>query len=229
MLSLFLDALTRGGPSGLPRPIELHAHDPIRYVGDMLAWVHQAIAAECEFLESLFGLSGRERMVGSVRSFGGSEEEEWVRELLNSTVGKLCVPLKVSLLVAHRWDGAECLCLYRSACYRLFVLRRIVLPLTRWPIYSSITCLRCSGQSGTNLFSRKHYKSKQFVLEMRLLELLCRITEASYKVFFDTIEAQGRALLRIPLVSPSIHIYRSEGKSVVFRTLMTCLLGHPTS
>ena len=24
---------------GKPKPIELHAHDPIRYVGDMLAWV----------------------------------------------------------------------------------------------------------------------------------------------------------------------------------------------
>ena len=37
----FLDALTVGGPGGTPRPIELHAHDPTRYVGDMLAWLHQ--------------------------------------------------------------------------------------------------------------------------------------------------------------------------------------------
>ncbi|KAK7693935.1 hypothetical protein QCA50_003509 [Cerrena zonata] len=61
----FMDALTRGGPGGLPRPIELHAHDPMRYVGDMLAWVHQAIAAEREFLESLFGVKGDRRMVGA--------------------------------------------------------------------------------------------------------------------------------------------------------------------
>lgn len=37
----FISALTRGGPSGLPRPIEVHAHDPLRYVGDMLGWLHQ--------------------------------------------------------------------------------------------------------------------------------------------------------------------------------------------
>ena len=37
----FIAALTRGGPGGMPRPIEMHAHDPRRYVGDMLAWVHQ--------------------------------------------------------------------------------------------------------------------------------------------------------------------------------------------
>lgn len=27
----FIDALTRGGPGGLPKPIELHSHDPVRY------------------------------------------------------------------------------------------------------------------------------------------------------------------------------------------------------
>ena len=37
----FVDALTVGGPGGTPRPIELHAHDPSRYIGDMLAWLHQ--------------------------------------------------------------------------------------------------------------------------------------------------------------------------------------------
>ncbi|KAF7306576.1 E3 ubiquitin-protein ligase PEP5 [Mycena indigotica] len=96
LMSSFLTALTRGGPSGLPRPIELHAHDPLRYVGDMLAWVHQAIAAEREFLESLFDLQSDGRMVGSVRVFAGkSEEEEWIKELMDHAVGKLCVPLKV--------------------------------------------------------------------------------------------------------------------------------------
>ncbi|PPQ84070.1 hypothetical protein CVT26_013151, partial [Gymnopilus dilepis] len=96
LLSSFIAALTRGGPSGYPRPIELHAHDPLRYVGDMLAWVHQTIAAEREFLESLFGMKQDNRMVGSVRKFDSmQEEEEWIRELMDHAVGKLCVPLKV--------------------------------------------------------------------------------------------------------------------------------------
>lgn len=68
ILTLFLDALTRGGPTGLPRPIELHAHDPTRYIGDMLAWIHQAMAGEREFLESFFGIKEDGRWVGSVRS-----------------------------------------------------------------------------------------------------------------------------------------------------------------
>ncbi|KAK9719428.1 Golgi transport complex subunit 6, partial [Basidiobolus ranarum] len=50
----FIDALTRGGPGGMPRPIEIYAHDPMRYVGDMLAWVHQTVASELEMLEALY-------------------------------------------------------------------------------------------------------------------------------------------------------------------------------
>ncbi len=69
----------------------------MRYIGDMLAWVHQAIAAEREFFESLFGLKDDGRMVGSVRQFDDkSEEEDWIRELMDLAVGKLCVPLKVN-------------------------------------------------------------------------------------------------------------------------------------
>ncbi|KAI0217702.1 Conserved oligomeric Golgi complex subunit 6 [Lamellibrachia satsuma] len=49
----FIDALTKGGPGGTPRPIELHSHDPLRYVGDMLAWLHQAIASEREYIQAL--------------------------------------------------------------------------------------------------------------------------------------------------------------------------------
>lgn len=92
-----MDALTRGGPGGLPRPIEIHAHDPLRYVGDMLAWVHQAIAGEREFLEGLFGLKGEKRMVGSVRRFGDSEEEIWIRELMDKAFEKLRSPLRVRI------------------------------------------------------------------------------------------------------------------------------------
>jgi len=77
---LFLDALTRGGPSGLPRPIELIAHDPIRYVGDMLAWIHQVMASEHEFLESLLDIKSDGRRVGESRIFptnpSGSTLEE---------------------------------------------------------------------------------------------------------------------------------------------------------
>lgn len=49
----FISALTRGGPGGMPRPIEVHAHDPLRYVGDMLGWLHQVrlgVLSDCVVL-----------------------------------------------------------------------------------------------------------------------------------------------------------------------------------
>jgi hypothetical protein len=67
----------------------------MRYIGDMLAWVHQTVAAEREFLESLFNVQSDMRMVGSVRKFGENEEEEWIQELMDATMSKVSVPLKV--------------------------------------------------------------------------------------------------------------------------------------
>lgn len=49
LVGSFIDALTLGEPiGGTPNPIEMHAHDHKRYVGDMLAWLHQAIPIEKE-------------------------------------------------------------------------------------------------------------------------------------------------------------------------------------
>jgi conserved oligomeric Golgi complex subunit 6 len=90
----------------------------------MLAWVHQAIAGASEFLEGLFGIGGSVnanantrdgaegvevggRMVGSVRRRGGSEEERWVRELLDVAVEKMCLPLKVRLCWRSERDRLE--------------------------------------------------------------------------------------------------------------------------
>ena len=56
----FVAALTRGGPDGVPRPIEVHAGEPLRYVGDMLGWLHQSMATERELLEALLVGDGEE-------------------------------------------------------------------------------------------------------------------------------------------------------------------------
>ena len=49
----FIDALTRG--SNGRHPIELVSHDPVRYVGDMLSWLHQALATEKDHINGLLG------------------------------------------------------------------------------------------------------------------------------------------------------------------------------
>ncbi|XP_064457671.1 conserved oligomeric Golgi complex subunit 6-like [Ornithodoros turicata] len=81
----FIDALTRGGPGGNPRPIEVYSRDALRYVGDMLAWVHQCTASEKEMLENLLKKCDKANL------------EEAVRMALSHITEGLCRPLKVRI------------------------------------------------------------------------------------------------------------------------------------
>lgn len=56
------------------KPIEFHAHDALRYVGDMLAWTHSAAVSEREALENLFISEGEEFKKGFE---AGKEVEPW--------------------------------------------------------------------------------------------------------------------------------------------------------
>jgi len=58
------------------KPIELAAHDPLRYVGDMLAWTHSATVSEHEALEVLFISDGDEIAKGIQ---AGRDNEPWNR------------------------------------------------------------------------------------------------------------------------------------------------------
>ncbi|KAK0558126.1 Golgi transport complex subunit 6 [Tilletia horrida] len=76
----FNAALTQGGPppTYLPRPIELSAHDPIRYIGDMLAWIHQALASEREVLGSLVGVGDDDEAATTASSNASQHENQMI-------------------------------------------------------------------------------------------------------------------------------------------------------
>ena len=95
LLCRFIAALTRGGPNGMPRPIEMNAHDPRRYLGDMLAWVHQALASERELLISLFGQDNQSRTSGSHADSPSDVPSS--SALLDKVLEGVCRPLKVSI------------------------------------------------------------------------------------------------------------------------------------
>ena len=74
----FYSALTGSsndaGQDPLAKPIEFSAHDPLRYVGDMLAWTHSTTVSEREALESLFVSEGDEIAKGIQE---GRDNEPW--------------------------------------------------------------------------------------------------------------------------------------------------------
>ena len=61
MVKDFLEALTQGENALSARAIDIHAHDPLRYLGDILAWTHQAVAGEKEILTLIFGVAASSR------------------------------------------------------------------------------------------------------------------------------------------------------------------------
>lgn len=78
LLDGFHAALTGSTSSGAEdptiKPIDLTAHDPLRYVGDMFAWLHSAAVGEREVLEVLFVAEG-EALAKDLSS--GRDAEIW--------------------------------------------------------------------------------------------------------------------------------------------------------
>jgi hypothetical protein len=76
----FYTALTGMRPNGeqdrTVKPLEMSAHDPLRYVGDMLAWAHSAVVSEREALEVLFISEGDDIAKGIQ---AGRENDPWNR------------------------------------------------------------------------------------------------------------------------------------------------------
>lgn len=61
VLQDFMEALTQGENALSARAIDIQAHDPLRYLGDILAWTHQAMAGEKEILSLIFGVAANSR------------------------------------------------------------------------------------------------------------------------------------------------------------------------
>lgn len=74
----FHSALTVSGVEnergGGTKPIDFSTHDPLRYEGDMLAWIHSAAVSEHEALEGLF-ISNADDMAKDIRA--GLSREPW--------------------------------------------------------------------------------------------------------------------------------------------------------
>lgn len=110
-------ALVVGGPppSYLPRPIELYAHDAVRYVSDMLAWIHQAIASERELVTSLFAqlaIPATTSLVVTGRSVEQPVLDTLIHRMLDRSLAGCCRPLRVRVQQTLRAEN-NALCVLR--------------------------------------------------------------------------------------------------------------------
>lgn len=99
MLRRFVAAVQEG-----PAAIEVHASDVLRYVGDMCAWLHVAIASELDFLHALMGEADDDGVATSsfaappsvlLKPHSGSTitPSPAIRNLLDTIIGSVVPPL----------------------------------------------------------------------------------------------------------------------------------------
>ncbi|XP_047330774.1 conserved oligomeric Golgi complex subunit 6-like [Impatiens glandulifera] len=192
----FISALTRGGPGGMPRPIEVHAHDPLRYVGDMLGWLHQALASERELVLALLDPDAISDTGPTARKFG---------EGLESHLGKTEIDLT---FVLDR--------IFEGVCRPFKV--RVEQVLQSQP--SIITSYKLSN----TLEFYSYTISDLLGRDTALCNTLWALKDASQKTFFDILKTRGEKLVRYPALVPvdlSPPLAVREGVSLLLEIIET--------
>lgn len=77
------------GSGGATKAIEFSTHEPLRYIGDMLAWVHSTAVSEKEALEGLF-VSDAEEISRGLSA--GKASEPWARIKRRQTSISISIP-----------------------------------------------------------------------------------------------------------------------------------------
>ncbi|KAH7835466.1 hypothetical protein Vadar_026331 [Vaccinium darrowii] len=170
MFRRFISALTRGGPGGLPRPIEVHAHDPLRYVGDMLGWLHQALASERELVLVLLDPDAVVDTGPTARRFSNAFE---------SNSGKTETDL---MFVLDR--------IFEGVCRPFKVRVEQVL--------QSQPSIMISYKLTNNLKFYSYTISDLLGRETALCNTLWALKDAAERTFFDILKTRGEKLLRYP-------------------------------
>nr|ATB19483.1 putative COG7 [Juniperus flaccida] len=166
----FISALTRGGPGGMPRPIEVHAHDPLRYVGDMLGWLHQALASERELILALFSPDATVNIGPTARRFSRDVDGIYVKPetdmsfILDRIFEGVCRPFKV----------------------------RVEQVLQSQP--SLLLAYKLSNILEFYTYTISDLLGEEAVLSATLLH----VKDAAQRTFFDILKSRGDKLLRYP-------------------------------
>ncbi|XP_039027203.1 conserved oligomeric Golgi complex subunit 6-like isoform X2 [Hibiscus syriacus] len=167
----FISALTRGGPGGMPRPIEVHAHDPLRYVGDMLGWLHQALASERELVLALLD---PDALIET-----GSAANPFVSKNVENDFGKIEADLT---FVLDR--------IFEGVCRPFKVRVEQVL--------QSQPSLIISYKLSNTLEFYSYTISDLLGRETSLCNTLWALKDAAQKTFFEILRSHGEKLLRYP-------------------------------
>jgi len=93
-----MEALTQG-ENASARAIDVAAHDPLRYLSDILAWTHQAVAGEKEILTLIFGVAANSKQSqlepGNERWLEDRTILSALEDLMEKDLEGTCRPIRV--------------------------------------------------------------------------------------------------------------------------------------
>ncbi|KAI9372049.1 oligomeric Golgi complex subunit 6 [Aspergillus egyptiacus] len=204
------------GADSTVKPIEFSAHDPLRYIGDMLAWVHSTTVSEREALESLFVADGDELAKGIQ---AGLSSEPWSRidedeelafdgqkafsDLVNRDLTGVARSLRqrVELVIQGHGDPVTCykvvnlLTFYQTTFSKLVGqhsnLAELLQALEKFTLTHFETIMREEVQNisadHSNLIPPRDLSAPQFLLDaLEVLTSLMKTHEASLGTTTDT-------------------------------------------
>jgi conserved oligomeric Golgi complex subunit 6 len=248
LVQRFILALTQGGPGShmSSRAIEMHSHDPVRYVGDMLSWMHQTLASEKEFLMSIFGkvvdVDDNRKQISPEENKGcatggdadddmdGYDERESsnrynilsIPEILASCLEGLGRPLRVRIMQAMENCGRNIEILYTIADLLCFYKNTLSETLTKEnAVYSSVAeCL----EECKSLFSAALDKQSDTLVQSTLSSLTIDLmssnaTKESSRQIQDILKVHQSAL-------SDLSSNETEGAACYIYNVLGCCI-HP--
>lgn len=198
----FIDALTRGGPGGTPRPIEMHSHDPLRYVGDMLAWLHQASASEREHLDAL------------LKDITTPGTGEMVQEMLGHITEGVCRPLKVRIEQVILAEPGAVL-LFKVSNLLKFYIQTIGAVVGSQDASLVVTLVEAADLSRTMFYSS---------LSTHAAKMLDKVECPPGDLSPPVVVAQTLSLLRDLLTSHDASVVPLDARQADFQQVVSCLL-----
>ncbi|RDD46726.1 Conserved oligomeric Golgi complex subunit 6 [Trichoplax sp. H2] len=197
----FIDALTRGGPGGTPRPIEMHSHDPQRYIGDMLAWLHQGVASEKELLQSL------------LKKVLATDTAALVKEVLTHVTEGVCRPLKVRIEQVLMSEPGP------KVMFKLNNIIKFYCSILRATLTNDSPLVNCLGEMD-NLSMKMFYAS----LNSHSAKLLDKVELPPPNLGPTETLIQGLVLLRELLASYDAPVAELEDRQIDLKKILSCIV-----
>ena len=202
MARVFHTALTIGGaPSsgGHSEPIDARARDPHRYIGDMLALIHQHMCSEREILEQLFLEPAQPSKDDEAHGSGilsspaiGPNMEALLSQSLDrifeGTIRSLGTRIERVLGSEHSIDSS-----YKLANMIQFYARMVEKVLTTRKEISNANSPAMTRRGSMSETGESAPPSSK----PHFLEFLENLTRSSFKLFYDVLNQQASALLKL--------------------------------